>query len=129
MSAPTPSTSLRTKRPRSNAISTPPRSTRPERPRQLSKEPGWHKVDLLPDGSGYLDVYSSPKHPPSASLRNLDGSVRHWLLRNDLDASHPYHPFLAEHVEEEFGSIAARDGQALYFRLMKPAAFDGRKRY
>jgi len=102
---------------------------RPERPRQLSKEPGWHKVDLLPDGSGYLDVHSSPDHPPSASLRNLDGSVRHWLVRNALDASHPYHPFLAEHVEEEFGSIAARDGQALYFRLMKPAAFDGTKRY
>lgn len=101
----------------------------PERPQKISKETGWHDVKLLPDGSGYLDTYSSPKQPPAVALRNLDGSVRHWLVRNALDASHPYHPFLSSHVEEEFGSLEAADGQTLYFRLLKPARLDANKRY
>lgn len=101
----------------------------PREPRKISKEPGWHKTEMLSDGSAYLDLFSSPDNPQSASLRNLDGSVRHWLVRNELDASHPYHRFLTHHVKEEFGSVAARDGQPLYFRLIKPASLDPTKRY
>lgn len=102
---------------------------RPERPQRISKEPGWHKAELLPSGRGYLDLHSSPELPPSASVRNLDGSVRHWLVRNALDTSHPYHAFLSHHSKEAFGSIEASDGQALYFRLIKPMPFDETKRY
>lgn len=101
----------------------------PERPQRISKEPGWHQAELLPSGKGYLDLHSSPGDPPSASVRNLDGSVRHWLVRNALDSSHPYSPFMSHHSKEEFGSIEARDGQALYFRLIKPTPFDTTKRY
>ncbi len=101
----------------------------PEQPHRISKEPGWHDVTLLPNESAYLDVYSAPDQPPSASLRALDGSVRHWLVRNALDASHPYYPFLTDHVSEEYGSIEAADGQTLYFSLLKPAHFDATKRY
>ncbi|MBL8270032.1 S9 family peptidase, partial [Steroidobacter sp.] len=96
---------------------------------RVSREAGWHDVKLLPGGRGYLDVYSSPEQPPSASLRKLDGSLQHWLLRNPLDATHPYHPYVANQVAEEFGSVQASDGQQLYYRLLKPANLQPGKQY
>jgi len=101
----------------------------PEAPKQISREAGWHEAKLLPGARGYLDLFSSPDQPPNASLRKLDGSLQHWLVRNALDATHPYHPFLADHVKEEFGSIAAEDGQQLNYRLTKPAGLQPGKRY
>ncbi len=101
----------------------------PASPRRISRETGWHDVKLLPGAHGYLDLYSSPDHPPSASLHDLDGSLRHWLVRNTLDATHPYHEFRAAHVKEEFGSIAAEDGQQMNYRLLKAAALEPGKRY
>ena len=101
----------------------------PEAPKQISREEGWHEAKLLPGARGYLDLFSSPDQPPNASLRKLDGSLQHWLVRNALDATHPYHPFLADHVKEEFGSIAAEDGQQLNYRLTKPAGLQPGKRY
>lgn len=96
---------------------------------RVSREAGWHEVKLLPGGRGYLDVHSSPDRPPSASLRNLDGSLQHWLLRNPLDATHPYHPYVSNEVDEEFGSVTSSDGQQLYYRLQKPANLVAGKRY
>ena len=61
-------------------------------PRRISQETGWHDAKLLPGGRAYLDLWSSPEQPPTASLRNLDGKVEHWLVRNALDVSHPYQP-------------------------------------
>lgn len=96
---------------------------------RVSREAGWHDAKLLPGGRGYLDVHSSPDQPPSASLRKPDGSLQHWLLENPLDATHPYHPYVANQVAEEFGSVTASDGQRLYYRLMKPAQLVAGKRY
>ena len=101
----------------------------PEAPRRITKEAGWHDAKLAPGGGAYLDEWSSPEQPPTASLRSLAGTVKQWLLKNALDATHPYHPFTAEHVREEFGSIAASDGQALYYRLLRPAGMQVGQRY
>ena len=69
------------------------RSTRARReaPQRISREAGWHDAKLLPGARGYLDLWSSPEQPPTASLRKLDGSLQHWLVRNALDETHPYH--------------------------------------
>ncbi len=101
----------------------------PQAPRRISQEPGWHDVKLLPGARGYFDLHSSPDTPPTASLRKLDGSLQHWLVRNALDATHPYHEYRANHVQEEFGSIAAEDGQQMNYRLLKPAGLQAGKRY
>jgi dipeptidyl-peptidase-4 len=97
--------------------------------RRVSRETGWHDAKLLPGARYYLDQWSSPQHPPSVALRNPDGSLHRWLARNALDESHPYHPYLAGHATEEFGSIAAGDGQLLHYRLLKPAPIEAGKRY
>jgi dipeptidyl-peptidase-4 len=96
---------------------------------RVSREPGVHDVKLLPGGRGYLDLHSSPNQPLSASLRKPDGSLQHWLLQNRLDATHPYHPYVANQAAEEFGSVAASDGQQLYYRLIKPANLVAGRRY
>lgn len=96
---------------------------------RVSREAGWHDVKLLPGGRGYLDIHASPDQPPSASLHKLDGSLQHWLLKNPLDATHPYFPYVSSQVAEEYGSVKASDGQELYYRLLKPANFTPGKRY
>ena len=97
--------------------------------RRVSREAGWHAVRMLPGAMGYLDQWSSPEQPPTAALRDMKGKAQHWLVRNSLDDSHPYHPYLAAHVKETFGSIQSADGQALYYRLLKPAHMESGKRY
>jgi dipeptidyl-peptidase 4 len=78
----------------------------------------------LPTGTSYLDTWSSAQQPPSVSIRSLDGKVSRWVVRNALDSSHPYQPFMSSHLKEEFGSIKASDGQDLYYRIIKPAGAD-----
>lgn len=102
---------------------------RPDQPRRITREAGWHQITFAPDARRYLDLWSSPEQPPSASLRRLDGSVERWLLRNELDATHPYHAFADAHVTEEFGTIAASDGQTLHYRLLKPRDLSPGKHY
>lgn len=104
-------------------------TSEPQNVRRITRESGWHDAKLAPGGAAYLDQWSSPEQPPTASLRALDGSLQHWLSRNPLDTTHPYHPFLSRHVKEEFGSVPASDGQLLYYRLIKPADMQSGKRY
>jgi dipeptidyl-peptidase 4 len=101
----------------------------PSKVRRISLEAGWHDADLMPNGRFYLDQWSSPDQPPTASLRSLDGNVHRWLARNSLDDTHPYQPFAGKHSREEFGSIKAADGQDLFYRLIKPPVMDPGKRY
>lgn len=97
--------------------------------RRISQEAGWHDARLLPGAKQYLDIWSSPEQPPTASLRSIDGKVQRWLVRNTLDSTHPYQAFMAGHIKEEFGSLQASDGQTLYYRLLKPANLQPGKRY
>lgn len=97
--------------------------------RRISREAGVHDAQLLPDNRSYLDTWSSPEQPPAGSIRNLDGSVKRWVVRNALDATHPFQPYLADKVQEQFGSIKASDGQDLHYRLLAPANRVEGKRY
>jgi len=96
---------------------------------RLSLEPGWHDAMLLPSKDGYLDIWSSSRHPSSVTIRSLNGAARHHVTRNELNASHPYKPYLANHSSEEFGSLRADDGQTLHYRLIKPSNIQDGKRY
>ena len=62
-------------------------------------------------------------------MRNSDGSLITYLVENRLDEHHPDAPYAADNAVPEFGTIAAADGQALYYRVFKPAHFDPAKRY
>jgi dipeptidyl-peptidase-4 len=77
----------------------------------------------------YLDIFSTPDQPPSVTLRAVSGASLGTLVANALDADHPYTRFLDEHVPTEFGTISARDGQTLYYRIMKPREIVAGRRY
>ena len=101
----------------------------PGTPTRVTRGDGWHSVAMSMDGSVFIDSYSSVEAPKSVSLRRSNGDLLTELLPNRLDASHPYAPYLDEHVRAEFGSIAAADGQRLYYKLLKPKVLEPGRRY
>lgn len=95
--------------------------------RRLSEGAGWHSVAMASRGGNWLDTFSNPERPPSLTLRKRDGSRLATLVANELDANHPYAPYLAAHRPTQFGTLTASDGQTLHYKLITPALQPGRK--
>ncbi|MEO8020160.1 MAG: S9 family peptidase [Pseudomonadota bacterium] len=102
---------------------------RPGAPKRITTGAGWHSVAMSTDARMFVDSWSDSNTPRSVSLRAVSGSRLSSMLPNVLDATHPYAPFLDEHVRPEFGTIAAADGQTLHYKLMKPRVLETGKRY
>jgi dipeptidyl-peptidase 4 len=98
-------------------------------PRRISKDAGWHAADFADNGEFYVDSFSNAGTPPRLSLHRADGSLIDYIEENPLDESHPYHPYLATRPSTVFGTLRAEDGQALYYRMLKPEDFDAGRRY
>ena len=88
-----------------------------------------HGITMSHDTRFYVDNFTSRTQPPQVSLRSADGSLVAFLLENRLGSDHPDAPYLADNSIPEFGTLAAADGQALYYRLFKPPHFDPARRY
>jgi dipeptidyl-peptidase-4 len=101
----------------------------PAKPARVSKGAGWHSVAMAPDASVFVDAYSNAEAPKSVTLRRSTNEPLAVLLSNELDAAHPYAPYLDEHVRAEFGEIAAADGQTMQYKLMKPHKLEPGKKY
>ena len=101
----------------------------PSKVARISLEDGVHGITMSSDASVYVDNFNSMVQPPQVSLRGADGRLLARLLENRLDAQHPDAPYLADNSVPEFGTLSAADGQALYYRLFKPAHFDPTKHY
>jgi dipeptidyl-peptidase-4 len=99
------------------------------RPQRVTAGAGTHAVSMSMDGQVFVDTFSNVDLPPSVTLRRASGQALTELVANRLDASHPYAPYVDEHVTAEFGTIPAADGQALYYRLLKPRQLEPGKRY
>jgi dipeptidyl-peptidase-4 len=59
---------------------------------------------------------AASEHPPSGRQHG------EWLEHNELNASHPYGKYLDAHLKTEYGTLKAKDGQTLYYSMIKPAA-------
>jgi len=101
----------------------------PSDPQRVTSGAGWHNVTMSQDASVFVDTFSDANTPRSVTLRNAAGRKRAALLPNPLDAAHPYARYLDEHVRPEFGTIAASDGQTMYYKLLKPRTLEPGKRY
>jgi dipeptidyl-peptidase-4 len=99
------------------------------KPARITKGAGWHSVSMSPDASVFVDTYSNADQPKSVTLRRQSGESVAVLLANGLDASHPYAPYLDEHLRAEFGVIPAADGQAMHYKLLKPRTLEPGKKY
>ena len=89
-------------------------------PVRLTAEPGLHTTALFQSAKLIVDRFSDAVTPPSILLRNLDGTVRAWLVDNRVTPGHPYAPYLDHHVMPQFGTLAAEDGAPLHYRLYRP---------
>jgi dipeptidyl-peptidase 4 len=101
-------------------------------PHRISRGDGWHAAQFARDSrhvSLYVDTFSDPGTPPQVSINAPDGHRVAWIEANTLDATHPYWPYRARHVQPAYGSIRAEDGQDLQYALMKPPDFDPARRY
>lgn len=97
--------------------------------RRITEASGWHDVWMSKDARLFLDTFSTPDSPPSVTLRAVSGATKAVLVANELKPSHPYAPYLAEHVPTEFGTLTSSDGQTLHYQLLKPKKLKRGKRY
>ncbi|MDR3387790.1 MAG: S9 family peptidase [Rudaea sp.] len=100
-----------------------------ETPMRISRGDGWHDAEFADNAAVYTDTFSDPSTPPQVSLHRADGEEVAMLGANALDERHPYWPYHAGHILPEFGTVAAADGQSLYWRMYKPSQFDAKRRY
>jgi dipeptidyl-peptidase-4 len=102
---------------------------KPGKPVRVTQDAGTHEITMSQDARVFVDKFSNTDTPPNVTLRNAAGAVMTVLVPNKIDAAHPYGAFADEHVTSEFGTLAAADGQALYYKLMKPRDLVPGKRY
>lgn len=100
-----------------------------DKPARITKADGWHEAAFARNGEVFVDTFSDPATPPQISIRRPDGSMVEWLEHNELNASHPYAKYKADHLPTEYGTLKANDGQTLYYSMIKPSNFNPSKRY
>jgi len=100
-----------------------------DKPVRITKQDGVHSDTFSRNGKIFVDTFSDPNTPPQVSIRKADGSLVEWIEKNELNANHPYAKYLPDHLPTEFGSIKAKDGQTLYYSMIKPTGFNPAKRY
>jgi len=96
---------------------------------RLTDAGGWHSVTLSDDTRVFLDRFSTPDQPTSVTLRSIAGKSLAVLVANELNDEHPYARYLDAHRPTEFGTLQARDGQTLYYQLVKPQNLVPGRRY
>jgi dipeptidyl-peptidase-4 len=102
---------------------------KPGQPKRVTQGAGTHEISMSRDARVFVDTYSNTDTPPNVTLRHARGEAMTVLVANKLDDAHPYGPFADEHVQPEFGTLAAADGQTLYYKLLKPRTLEPGKRY
>ena len=100
-----------------------------DQPLRITRADGWHESTFSRNGLVFVDTFSDPSTPPNVSIRNADGSMIEWLEKNELNASHPYSKYLADHLKTEYGTMKSNDGQTLHYSIVKPGSFSASKRY
>nr|WP_315259148.1 S9 family peptidase [uncultured Duganella sp.] len=100
-----------------------------DKPVRVTQGDGWHDSAFARNGEVFVDTYSSPDTPPQVSIRKPDGAMIQWLEKNELNASHPYGKYLDAHLKTDYGTLKAKDGQTLYYSIVKPSGFDPSKKY
>ncbi len=96
---------------------------------RISSRKGFHSITFAKDATSYIDKYSTINSPSQVSLHNANGKRITWLVENAVNTDHPLHPYLSDWIEPEFGKLTADDGQALHYRMYKPANFNANKKY
>ncbi|WP_409432483.1 DPP IV N-terminal domain-containing protein [Litorimonas sp. RW-G-Af-16] len=87
---------------------------------QMTEKAGQNYAAFNKDCSRYLGYHSDVDTPTQLRAYGVDGTGLAWLNENPLDATHPYAPFLANHITPQFGQIEAEDGTPLDYMIYLP---------
>lgn len=98
-------------------------------PQRLTSAAASHAVVVAKDGSGFLDSYSSVNALPKVQLNDRNGKVLTVLEANELDADHPLTPYWDGLIKPTFGTLTAKDGQTLHYRMFAPKDKQAGKKY
>ena len=85
---------------------------------------GTHDVLISPDGSAFVDTFSTAMTPPEQKLTRIDGQEAGTLNPRSAAELADYHL-----SPVEFLTVRADDGTQLNASIMKPRDFDPAKRY
>lgn len=99
------------------------------KPVRVTQADGWHDTTFARNGQLFVDTWSDPANPPQVSIRKPDGAILTWLEKNEVNAAHPYYKYKSDHLPVEYGTLPAKDGQTLYWSMIKPYRFDPAKKY
>ena len=99
----------------------------PGEPQRLTQTGYWNAGEMDKKGTRLLVTRSSPDVPPQVYLADTSGKRIEWVEQNQLDASHPYAPYMAAHRPIKFGTIKAADGTTLYWEMITPPLKPGKK--
>ncbi len=89
--------------------------------RRLTQEKGTHTASFSPGGEYWVDVFSSAGEPARAVLRDAAG--------NQVAAIAQAKPVEYDLRPTEFLTFKGKDGTLFHARMLKPAGFDGSKKY
>lgn len=98
-------------------------------PRQISQGQGVHRIVMAETPRFYLDYYSSPSHPNSVAVHDLDGNRKFFIDENRLDENHPLYPYLNGLSKWDFQKFERENNPDLYYTILKPKNFDPFKKY
>jgi dipeptidyl-peptidase-4 len=99
----------------------------PAAPRRVTEAGWWNSAEMDEEATRALVTRSNPGQPPQVYLADAEGQRIAWIGENRLDASHPYAPYLAAHVQPSFGTLPAADGTLLHWRMLSPPREPGRR--
>jgi dipeptidyl-peptidase 4 len=102
---------------------------KPGAPVALTPAGGWWKASVTGNGAAFIGSYSDPVTPEHVALYDGAGKRLRWIEENRVDENHPWFSYKDLYPAPEFGTIAANDGQALYWSMLKPKGFDPAKKY
>ena len=92
--------------------------------RRITREHGEHAVTMSPDGSWFLDTYSTAVAPPGMFVRDGEGKTVSALAVNGTDSLSQFD--LGEH---KFFSFTTTDSVVLNGWMITPPGFDPDKKY
>jgi len=95
-------------------------------PAKLTRQPGWHSVDLSRDFDYFIDNHSDVASPTATSLYRANGELVSVLVDN---AALKARIASYELPTAEFMQVPAADGTPLDAYLVKPRAFDPNRAY
>jgi len=92
--------------------------------------PGYsHAVVMAKSGESFIDSFSSVTQPTKVDLRATSGQVLTVLDANDVAGTHPLAAYKDGMVQPRFGTLKAKDGQTLHYRLFQTKTLQAGKKY